>query len=180
MQFIGFLERQDPGEPMPYRASRASGNGHGRLAWDRRVSIAAIRSWARHDVTRQQIYQWRSELRSKGLLPATPSKFVSVELTTEQDIRGPNADTFVPREHHVDIGLRNGRRLRHAQIRWQNALRSLRRLVISSQIRVISRSVSLFGTTSPTVRSIGKVKPSLRRPVTSHLAPCAFPSPLRK
>jgi transposase len=66
----------------------------------------------RHDVTRQQIYQWRSELRSKGLLPATPSKFVSVELTTEQDIRGPNADAFVPREHHVEIGLRNGRSVR--------------------------------------------------------------------
>jgi hypothetical protein len=46
----------------------------------------------RRDVTRQQIYQWRSELRSKGLLPSTPSKFVSVELAPEPDLHRPAAD----------------------------------------------------------------------------------------
>jgi transposase len=69
------------------------------------ISVAELAR--RHDVTRQQIYQWRSELRSKGLLPSTPSKFVSVEVAPEPDIHGP-----VAREHHIEIGLRNGRSLR--------------------------------------------------------------------
>jgi transposase len=68
----------------------------------------------RHEVARQQIYQWRSELRGKGLLPATPSRFVSVELTREQNILGPEAESVVPREPHVEIRLRNGRSLRVA------------------------------------------------------------------
>jgi transposase len=74
------------------------------------ISVAELAR--RHDVTLQQIYQWRSELRSKGLLPGTPLKFVSVELAAEPGIRGPSADGVVAREHHIEIGLRNGRSLR--------------------------------------------------------------------
>ena len=74
------------------------------------ISVAELAR--RHDVTRQQIYQWRKELRSKGLLPLTPSNFVSVEVAPEPDIHRPAAGGVVAREHHIEIGLRNGRSLR--------------------------------------------------------------------
>ena len=63
------------------------------------------------DVTRQHIYQWRREMRRKGLWPrASGALFVSVEgealdlpCTTS-----PGADMDL----QIEIGLRNGRQLR--------------------------------------------------------------------
>ena len=44
----------------------------------------------RHDVTRQHIYQWRRELRAKGLLPGSDAPtFLPVELA-------PSTDTALP------------------------------------------------------------------------------------
>ena len=65
----------------------------------------------RHDITRQHIYQWRRELRSKGLLSLTPPGFLPVELVSEFPCRnGDEADAV--REHRVDIVLGNGRTVR--------------------------------------------------------------------
>jgi transposase len=65
----------------------------------------------RHDITRQHIYQWRRELRNKGFLPAAPSLFLPVELA-EDRCGERDTDTDPVREHHVEIGLRNGRSVR--------------------------------------------------------------------
>jgi transposase len=64
----------------------------------------------RHDITRQHIYQWRRELRSKGFLSVVPSVFLPVELASESPRR--DGDTDAIREHRVEIGLRNGRSVR--------------------------------------------------------------------
>jgi transposase len=65
----------------------------------------------RHDITRQHIYQWRRELRSKGLVSLAPPGFLPVELACEFACRnGDDADAV--REHRVEIGLRNGRTVR--------------------------------------------------------------------
>jgi transposase-like protein len=37
----------------------------------------------RHDITRQHVYQWRRELRGKGLLSLAPPVFLPVELASE-------------------------------------------------------------------------------------------------
>ena len=58
----------------------------------------------RHDITRQQIYQWRRELRGKGLYSVAPSVFLPVELACE----GRTGEGDAVREHRVEIGLRNG------------------------------------------------------------------------
>jgi transposase len=64
----------------------------------------------RHDVTRQHIYQWRRELRRKGLWPSSgetvflaldpPAEDLAVEATASPDVTV------------VEIVLRNGRELR--------------------------------------------------------------------
>src|ERR1700680_765301 len=64
----------------------------------------------RHDITRQHIYQWRRELRDKGFLSVTPPVFLPVELASEGPSREGDGDGV--REHHVEIGLRNGRSVR--------------------------------------------------------------------
>ncbi|WP_139813011.1 IS66-like element accessory protein TnpA [Ensifer aridi] len=48
----------------------------------------------RHDVTRQQIYTWRSELKKKGLLsPSANAVFVPVEMNgTQTERRGDQQD----------------------------------------------------------------------------------------
>jgi transposase len=64
----------------------------------------------RHDVTRQHLYQWRRELRLKGLLPpGTTERFVAVEVLptcvdSQPIIEGPPPE--------MTIILRNGRQLR--------------------------------------------------------------------
>jgi transposase len=65
----------------------------------------------RHDITRQHIYQWRRELRGKGLLSLAPPVFLPVELASEIACRN-RADGDARREHRVEIGLRNGRTVR--------------------------------------------------------------------
>lgn len=64
----------------------------------------------RHDITRQQIYQWRRELRDKGLYSVAPPPFLAVELASELPSRDGDGDAV--REHRVEIGLRNGRTVR--------------------------------------------------------------------
>lgn len=66
----------------------------------------------RHDVTRQHLYQWRRELRVKGLWSDTGSGgFVSVELLPVAGAaQGPAiCDAGLP---EMTITLRNGRQLR--------------------------------------------------------------------
>jgi len=65
----------------------------------------------RHDITRQHVYQWRRELRGKGLLSLAPPVFLPVELASEIPHRNRD-DGDAAREHHVEIGLRNGRTVR--------------------------------------------------------------------
>ncbi|PDT78022.1 transposase [Sinorhizobium sp. BJ1] len=51
----------------------------------------------RHDVTRQQIYTWRSELKKQGLLPSSANAvFVPVDMSVVQT------------EHHGDHQDRSG------------------------------------------------------------------------
>lgn len=65
----------------------------------------------RHDVTRQHIYQWRRELRRKGLWPASETPvFLPVEM-------GPAQEEEVATEtggatSEIVVVLRNGRQLR--------------------------------------------------------------------
>lgn len=60
----------------------------------------------RHDLSRQQIYQWRQQLRRGGVL-VEPTRFVPVELAAG----GPEEDQGRRRSeaHRVEIALRNGR-----------------------------------------------------------------------
>jgi transposase len=65
----------------------------------------------RHDVSRQQIYMWRSELKRKGLLPSTPEPlFLPVDMiATPLDSEANNSvDTS---SSMVELQLRCGRRL---------------------------------------------------------------------
>jgi transposase len=63
-----------------------------------------------NDITRSQIYQWRNELRRKGLLGETPTvSFAPVELSAPDNSNGSAGPTH---DGHVEIGLRNGRSLR--------------------------------------------------------------------
>jgi len=66
----------------------------------------------RHDVTRQHIYQWRREMRRKGLWPVADAPvFLPVEMETAQQC-APTArpcDSAIPQ---ITIALRNGRELR--------------------------------------------------------------------
>lgn len=64
----------------------------------------------RHDVTRQHLYQWRRELRLKGLLPSgNTERFVAVEVLPASIDSQPIIDHPPP---EMTIILRNGRQLR--------------------------------------------------------------------
>jgi transposase len=65
----------------------------------------------RHDLTRQQLYRWRHELRTKGCLSDEAlDAFVPVELAVSTETRDfPVADAGMP---EVTIILLNGRQLR--------------------------------------------------------------------
>lgn len=64
----------------------------------------------RHDVTRQHLYQWRRELRLKGLLPSgATERFVAVEVLPTCVDSQPIIDRPPP---EMTIILRNGRQLR--------------------------------------------------------------------
>lgn len=62
------------------------------------------------DVTRQHIYQWRQEMRRKGLWPrVSGAMFVPVgDELLDLPSEAPGADA----ELQIEIGLRNGRQLR--------------------------------------------------------------------
>ena len=66
----------------------------------------------RHDVTRQQIYTWRSELRRKRLLlPSAGPVFLPVDMTVARSTSDQDKDADgVPAM--VDLQLCRGRRLR--------------------------------------------------------------------
>lgn len=65
----------------------------------------------RHDVSRQQIYMWRSELKRKGLLPPSPEPlFLPVDMTVAPP--GSEANSSVDASSSmVELHLRCGRRL---------------------------------------------------------------------
>ncbi|PLJ43361.1 hypothetical protein B6J67_05105 [Klebsiella quasipneumoniae] len=65
----------------------------------------------RHDVSRQQIYMWRSELKRKGLLPPSPEPlFLPVDMTDAP--LGSEANSSVDASSSmVELQLRCGRRL---------------------------------------------------------------------
>ena len=64
----------------------------------------------RHDLTRQHIYQWRAEMRRKGLWPETDApSFLPVEIaapSTAVETAPPDVAA------EVTVVLRNGRQLR--------------------------------------------------------------------
>jgi transposase len=66
-----------------------------------------------HDIRRQQLYQWRSDLR-RGFLSSAPTGFVSVELAPEETVPGHESKAVLTCAHPIEIVLRNGRSLRVA------------------------------------------------------------------
>ena len=65
----------------------------------------------RHDVTRQHIYQWRRELRAKGLLPGGDAPtFLPVELVPSRDTASSGAVSASACD--IAVVLRGGRQLR--------------------------------------------------------------------
>lgn len=78
------------------------------------------------DLTRQHIYQWRQEMRRKGLWPVSGSVlFVPVDEDTA-DLRDPPAPGAVPM---IEILLTNGRQLRCAEIIDDRSLARLIRVL---------------------------------------------------
>lgn len=67
----------------------------------------------RHDVTRQHIYQWRHEMRRKGLWPADEAPvFLPVEMAAAQEAEAVTEPGGTAAEITVVLG--NGRQLRCA------------------------------------------------------------------
>ncbi|MDK8872358.1 transposase [Paracoccus sp. SSJ] len=69
----------------------------------------------RHDVTRQQIYAWRHQLKKKGVVSPLPEAlFLPVELDRQTELAVPVliADTAARRPAQVELQLANGRCLR--------------------------------------------------------------------
>ncbi len=69
----------------------------------------------RHEVTRQQIYAWRHELKKKGLLSALPEAlFLPVDLDRPMELAMPAAMMCAdaPRPAQIELQLANGRCLR--------------------------------------------------------------------
>ena len=69
----------------------------------------------RHEVTRQQLYAWRHELKKKGLLSPLPETvFLPVELSAPAELAVPSlAEDLTPqRPALIELQLTNGRCLR--------------------------------------------------------------------
>ena len=67
----------------------------------------------RHEVSRQQIYTWRRELRLKGiLLPVNGAVFLPVETTSLHTVTPPGATVEVAVPCVIELRLGNGRSLR--------------------------------------------------------------------
>jgi transposase len=60
----------------------------------------------RHDISRQQLYQWRRELVRKGLISVAPAVFLPV---AAEATAGTNAQ--LDSVHTVELGLAKGRTL---------------------------------------------------------------------
>ncbi len=80
----------------------------------------------RHDVTRQHIYQWRREMRRKGLWPAADAPvFLPVEMAAAPEAATEPGGTAA----EITVVLRNGRQLRCADGIDDGALSRLVRLL---------------------------------------------------
>ncbi|MCV6577222.1 MAG: transposase [Cohaesibacter sp.] len=67
----------------------------------------------RHDVSRQQLYIWRRELKRKGLLCETaPASFIPVELSAVPKGASEPSDGVAGYSSLVELELRHDRRLR--------------------------------------------------------------------
>lgn len=69
----------------------------------------------RHEVTRQQIYAWRHDLKKKGLLsPVADAIFLPVEVEERADLAIGSAavDPIPPSALPIELRLANGRCLR--------------------------------------------------------------------
>lgn len=86
----------------------------------------------RHDVTRQQIYAWRHELKKKGLLSALPDAlFLPVELDRRAEMVVPVPMTVAEerRPARIELQLANGRCLRFDPVLDTRTLTQLIRAV---------------------------------------------------
>ena len=88
----------------------------------------------RHDVTRQQIYAWRHELKKKGLLSALPDAlFLPVELDRRAEmvvpVPVPMTDAEARRPVQIELQLANGRCLRFDPVLDTRTLTQLIRAV---------------------------------------------------
>ena len=90
----------------------------------RRWTVADVAR--RHDVTRQHIYQWRREMRRKGLWPAADAPvFLPVEMAAAPEAATEPGGTAA----EITVVLRNGRQLRCADGIDDGALCRLVRLL---------------------------------------------------
>ena len=64
----------------------------------------------RHDVTRQHIYQWRRQMRDKGLWPTTER---AVFLALDAPVASEPALQSPPTEAEIEVAFENGRVLRY-------------------------------------------------------------------
>ena len=86
----------------------------------------------RHEVTRQQLYTWRHELKKKGLLSPLPEAlFLPVELSAPAELAAhPSAGDPAPqRSALIELQLANGRCLRFDPMLDTAALTRLIRVV---------------------------------------------------
>lgn len=86
----------------------------------------------RHDVTRQQIYAWRHDLKKKGLLSAFPEAlFLPVELARPMELAVPpgGVRATVPRVAQIELQLASGRCLRFDPVLDMTTLTQLIRAV---------------------------------------------------
>lgn len=74
------------------------------------VSGATVTDIAlRHDVTRQHIYQWRRQMKDKGLWPELEGiSFLALDASEQPMTSPPNLEDSL----HAEIGFANGRTLR--------------------------------------------------------------------
>ena len=86
----------------------------------------------RHEVTRQQLYAWRHELKKKGLLSPLPETvFLPVELSAPAELTvHPSAENPTPQSIAlIELQLANGRCLRFDPMLDAAALTRLIRVV---------------------------------------------------
>ena len=79
-----------------------------REASDGTSSVAEVAR--RHDLSRQQIYQWRSAMRRGEMVDGGGGKFLAVEFAGDITAGAPSRDD--PRDAIVEVSLRKGRALR--------------------------------------------------------------------